>query len=240
MPPDALAERLHARLLADGPRLDAARIRVDLERLAWAEAPLLPADDVRRLVDQVVARVGGLGPLDPLLADPHVTEVMVNGTGGCGSSAGRLERADPALDGSTTEHLIERVVGPLGPPGRPRLAPRRRPPPRRLTGQRRRAPLAIDGPCLTIRRFGARAFRSSGSARLGVGRPAGVGGACPAQRPRLGGTGAGKTTLLNAPGGRDPRRRAGRHRRGRRRAPTARQHVVRLEARPANAEGAGG
>ena len=240
MPPDALAERLHARLLADGPRPDGDRIRGDLERLARTEAPLLPGEDVRRLVDQVAARVRGLGPLDPLLADPHVSEVMVNGTGEVWvERSGGLERTDVALDASTTGHLIERVVGPLG------LRVDRASPlvdARLPDGSRVNAvvpPLAVDGPCLTIRRFVVRHIELASVCPPGLAPLLAW-----AVRERLnilvaGGTGAGKTTLLNALAAEVP---AGE------RVVTvedaaelrlAREHVVRLEARPPSADGVG-
>ena len=240
MPPDALAERLHARLLAADPRPHGERLRADLERLARAEAPLLPADEVRRLVDHVAARVGGLGPLDPLLADPDVSEVMVNGTGDVWvERAGRVERTELALDGSTTGHLIERVVGPLG------LRADRASPlvdARLPDGSRVNAvvpPLAVDGPCLTIRRFVVRVVDLEAVCPPGVAPLLAW-----AVHGRLnvlvaGGTGAGKTTLLNAlaaeipPGERVVTVEDAAELR------LAREHVVRLEARPASAEGAG-
>jgi pilus assembly protein CpaF len=240
VPPDTLAERLHARLLADGPRPYGDRIRGDLERLARTEAPLLPGEDVRRLVDQVAARVRGLGPLDPLLADPHVSEVMVNGTGEVWvERSGGLERTDVALDASTTGHLIERVVGPLG------LRVDRASPlvdARLPDGSRVNAvvpPLAVDGPCLTIRRFVVRHIELASVCPPGLAPLLAW-----AVRERLnilvaGGTGAGKTTLLNALAAEVP---AGE------RVVTvedaaelrlAREHVVRLEARPPSADGVG-
>jgi pilus assembly protein CpaF len=240
VPPDALAERLHARLLADGGRHDAERIRDEVERLARIEAPLLPGHHVRRLVDEVAARVQGLGPLDPLLADPAVSEVMVNGTGDVWiERSGLLERSGLVLDPATTTHLIERVVGPLG------LRVDRASPlvdARLPDGSRVNAvvpPLAVDGPCLTIRRFVARVVQLEAVCPPGVAPLLAW-----AVRSRLnvlvaGGTGAGKTTLLNALAAEIP---AGE------RVVTVedaaelrlpREHVVRLEARPPSAEGAG-
>jgi pilus assembly protein CpaF len=243
MPPDAapsLAERVHARLLATGAGSDVDGLRSDAERLARAEAPLLAGDAVRRVVDAVAARVRGLGPLDPLLADPEVSEVMVNGPGAVWvERAGRLERVDLTLDAATTAHLIERVVGPLG------LRVDRAAPlvdARLPDGSRVNAvvpPLAVDGPCLTIRRFVARRVVLDEVCPPGVAPLLAW-----AVRARLnvlvsGGTGAGKTTLLNALAAEIP---AGE------RVVTVedaaelqlpRDHVVRLEARPASAEGAG-
>jgi pilus assembly protein CpaF len=209
-------------------------------RIAREEAPLLGAEPLRRLVADVLADVAGLGPLDPLLADPAVTEVMVNGPGRVWVERdGCLRRVPIELDAATIYHLIEKVVAPLG------LRVDRSSPlvdARLPDGSRVNAvvpPLAVDGPCLTVRRFGARALPLSAF--------------CPAEVAALlawavaarlnvlvsGGTGAGKTTLLNALASAIPdgERVVTVEDAAELRLP--RDHVVRLEARPANAEGAG-
>lgn len=185
----------------------------------------------------------GLGPLSHLFADDAVTEVMVNGPGRGRSyveRAGRLEPVEIDLGVTEIERLIEQVVLPLG------LRLDRASPmveARLPCGSRLHAvipPLAPDGPCLTIRRLSPRAFTLDDF------------GASPAASAFLdwalaagwnllvsGGTGAGKTALLNALSGRIP---------GDERLVTieetaelrlASPHVVRLEARPVNAEGLG-
>ena len=109
----ALDEIVHRRLLAELP----ASVPVERERvlaLVRAEDPFLSSVDVDLVVEQVFARVGGLGPLDPLLADPEVTEIMVNGGPVWIERSGRLERTALFLTVTTIEHLIERIVGPLG------------------------------------------------------------------------------------------------------------------------------
>jgi len=211
-----------------------------LAALVGEEAPLLGTRQRARVVEEVLAEVQGLGPLEPLLADPTVTEVMVNGPGQVWvERAGRLERIALDLDADSVEHLIEKVVSPLG------LRVDRSAPlvdARLPDGSRVNAvvpPLAVDGPCLTIRRFGTRPVPLDAFAP-----PTTVALLAWAVEARLnllvsGGTGAGKTTLLNALGGHIPA--------GERvvtiedaaelRLPA--DHVVRLEARPANAEGAG-
>ena len=61
------------------------------------------------------ARVDGLGPLEPLLADPSVDEVMLNGGGEVWVERhGRLQCTDVAVDEATALALIERIVAPLG------------------------------------------------------------------------------------------------------------------------------
>ena len=229
--------RVHARLLTEGGGPVAAE---RLAALVGEEAPLLGARQRARVVEEVLAEVRGLGPLEPLLADPAVTEVMVNGPGPVWVERdGRLERVALHLDTPTIEHLIEKVVGPLG------LRVDRSSPlvdARLPDGSRVNAvvpPLAVDGPYLTIRRFGARHLPLAAFA------PPPVAGLLSwAVEARLnvvvsGGTGAGKTTLLNALGGRIP---AGERVVSVEDAAELRlpgEHVVRLEARPPNAEGAG-
>ncbi|MDQ3979733.1 MAG: CpaF family protein [Actinomycetota bacterium] len=229
--------RVHARLLADGSALPLAE---RVSALVGEEAPLLGSRQRQRMVGQVLAAVSGLGPLEPLLADPAVTDVMVNGPGRVWvERAGVVRRVPLDLDTAQIEHLIEKVVAPLG------LRIDRASPyvdARLPDGSRVNAvvpPLAVDGPCLTIRRFGARTLPLSAFAGPPV--AALLAWAVVARLNVLvsGGTGAGKTTLLNALGSNIPP--------GERvitvedaaelRLPG--DHVLRLEARPSNAEGAG-
>jgi pilus assembly protein CpaF len=243
MPPErdahgAVVDAVHRRLLADAHH--GGDLAATVESLARVEAPLLDGAALADVVRRVTAQARGLGVLDPLLADPAVTEVMVNGPGPVWvERAGRLERLDVRLDRTTIEHLVERVVGPLG------LRVDRSSPlvdARLPDGSRVNAvvpPLAIDGPYLTIRRLAVREID--------------LDAVCPpdvapllrsAVRDRAnvvvsGGTGSGKTTLLNALAAHIPD--------GERVVTVEdaaelrlhREHVVRLEARPSNAEGAG-
>jgi pilus assembly protein CpaF len=242
---DAIKRAVHARLVAeaaDARPLGAAELRGRLAQLVRDEQPLLAPARLELLVSELVAEVSGLGPLEPLLADPTVTEVMVNGPGRAFvERAGRLEPVTLGLDAATIVRLVERVVAPLG------LRLDRASPmvdARLPDGSRLHAvipPLAVDGPCVTIRRFGARAIPLDD---FGVGPHAGafLHWTVHAGWNVLvaGGTGAGKTTLLNALSAAIP---AGA------RIVTIEEtaelrlgqpHVVRLEARPPNAEGAGG
>src|SRR5438094_301193 len=161
-----VAQRVQARLLDQPTALPA------LERVAHLvrdEVPLLGAAACERLVADVVATISGLGPLEPLLAAPAVTEVMVNGPGRVWvERAGALERVEMALDERAIEHLIEKIVSPLG------LRADRAAPivdARLPDGSRVNAvvpPLAIDGRCLTIRRFGAVAVPLAAFCAAGV------------------------------------------------------------------------
>jgi pilus assembly protein CpaF len=153
--------------------------------------------------------------------------------------AGRVERYPLSLDEATVMHLIERIVAPLG-----RRVDRSSPlvDARLPDGSRVNAivrPVAVDGPCLTIRRFGVAAVgldRFAPPAVVGLLRRA---VAVHQNIVVSGGTGAGKTTLLNALAAVIPA-----HERIVTIEDTAElrltaPHVVRLEARPANAEGVG-
>ena len=235
----SVAGRVHARLVQEA-QAGGPPDRPAVTRLVREEAPLLGPAQLDAVVVEVLARANGLGPLEALLADPAVTEVMVNGPGQVWvERAGALQRVDLALDRSAVEHLIERIVAPLG------LRVDRTSPmvdARLPDGSRVNAvvpPLAVDGPCLTIRRFSTkalplRAFAGPGTAAL-------LRWAVRARMNVLvsGGTSSGKTTLLNTLAAEIPA--------GERIVTVedaaelrlAQEHVVRLEARPANAEGAG-
>ncbi len=234
-PIDAL---VHQRLLADARGGVPDRSR--LGELVRQADPLLRADEVEQVVGRVEARMTGLGPLDPLLADPAVTDVLVNGPGPVwvDRGGGRVVVTDVVLDRPTIDLLVERVLGPLGrrvDPASP-VADGRLP-----DGSRVHVvvpPLAIDGPCLTIRRFAARRIELTE-----VAGPAVVALLRNAVRTRAnvlvsGGTGSGKTTLLNALAAAiDPHERIVTvEDAAELRLPS--DHVVRLETRPATVEGA--
>jgi pilus assembly protein CpaF len=240
-----LRQRVHRRLIAEGaddlatPGRGALRRR--LSELLRDEQPLLSAARFDALLDALTDEVAGLGPLEPLLADPTVTEVMVNGPGRAYiERRGRIEPIALGLDAAGIVHLVERVVAPLG------LRLDRSSPmvdARLPDGSRLHAvipPLAVDGPCVTIRRFGARAVELGDFGVDGVAARF-LRGAVRAGWNLLvaGATSAGKTTLLNSLSRAIPHRE---------RVVTIEEtaelrlvqpHLVRLEARPANAEGIG-
>jgi len=239
--PDRLAELshgIHARLLGAAPESALDRSAVALA--VRAEHPLLPEAEVARVVEAVRARACGLGLLERVLADPEITEVMVNGPGPVWvERAGILEPADLELTGADVELLIERIVGPLG------LRADRSAPiadARLPDGSRVNVvvpPLAIDGACVTIRRFGARPVPLDALCPPGVAELLRWAVAARANIVVSGGTGAGKTTLLNA---------LAAELSGAERIVTVEDtaelrlphdHVVRLEARPATADGLG-
>jgi pilus assembly protein CpaF len=242
-----LKQRVHARLLAV-PALDELagpgrehHVRAQLAELLRDEDPLLPGARFAGLLDELTHEVAGLGPLEPLLADPAVTEVMVNGPQRAYvERGGRVEPVALDLDAAGIVRLVERVVAPLG------LRLDRASPmvdARLPDGSRLHAvipPLAVDGPCVTIRRFATRpvpieAF-SPGPAGAAFLRWAVLAGW---NVVVSGATSAGKTTLLNALSAAIPTDERIVTIEETAELRLAQPHVVRLEARPANAEGAG-
>jgi pilus assembly protein CpaF len=232
----SVADRVHARLL-DAPT--SSTDRADLAAAVRHDHPLLPTLEVDAVVDAIEARANGLGPLDPLLADSTVTEVMVNGGGAVWvEREGRLERTALIVSERDLGLLVERIVAPLG------LRADRRSPiadARLPDGSRVNVvvpPLAVDGPCITIRRFGARAIRLAEMCPPGVEELLRWAVASRLNVVVSGGTGAGKTTLLNALAARLPATERIVTVEDTAELRLRHDHVVRLEARPASADGA--
>ena len=206
--------------------------------LVRQRAPLLSPDLQERLTERVSARLGGLGPLEVLISDDSVSEVMVNGAGAVWvESDGALRRTPVTVSESTARQLIERVVAPLG------LRADRTSPlvdARLPDGSRVNVvmpPVAVDGPYLVIRRFRARGLRLGDFAPPPVAALLRWMVQARANILVSGGTGAGKTTFLNTMAAHIP---AGQ------RIVTVEdaaelslgaEHVVRLEARPRSVEG---
>ncbi len=246
----ALAASLRQRLVerrraeAAAGRAAVGELPEAVRRLVDEEAVLLGPADREQIASRIVRDSIGLGPLEALLADPAVEEVMVNGPDRVYVERhGRIEATAVAFaDEEELRNAIERILAPLGrrvdelsPMVDARLA----------DGSRVNVvipPLALDGPAISIRRFGARRPDPEALVELGT-----------LSRPQLrvlesavcerrsvlvsGGTGSGKTTLLNALSSFiDPAERvvtiedAAELR-------LQQPHVVRLESRPAGVEG---
>jgi pilus assembly protein CpaF len=245
---DDLAEALRGRLIerARDGNAGADGLEAQVRDLVREEAAPLPDAEREALCARVVLLATGLGPLEPLLSDPNVDEVMVNGPGSVYvERRGRLEPTGVAFaNDAELLHAIERVLAPLG-----RRVDEAQPlcDARLADGSRVNVvipPLSLSGPCLTVRRFRREGF-SLRDLVMGGTLPAEVSGflaLCVAARASMlvsGGTGCGKTTTLNALSGAIP---------GEERIVTIedaaelrlrQRHVVRLEARPANLEGRG-
>ncbi len=234
---DALVARLHHQLVGDTTE---DHDRSTIHELTRSLDPLLPESEVAEVVGQVTSRVSGLGVLEPLLAEPAVSEVMVNGGGIVWIERdGRLERTELVIDEPTVLQIIERIVGPLG-LSVDRVSPivdARLPDGSRVNAVVR--PLAVDGPCLTIRRFGARQIDLSAVATPGTAAMLRWAVRGRSNMIVCGGAGAGKTTLLNALAAEihSDERVITIEDAAELRLPGA--HVLRLEARPAGAEGVG-
>jgi pilus assembly protein CpaF len=245
---DELAASLRSRLIARAREGAAAGASLEREvgELVEREAAPLPAADRQQLRERVLLLATGLGPLEPLLADPTVDEVMVNGPGHVYvERAGRLETTAVEFPSAAElVHTIERILAPLG-----RRVDEASPlcDARLPDGSRVNVvipPLSLSGPCLTIRRFSRGGFTLRELVVRGTLTPelAELLALCVAARASVlvsGGAGSGKTTTLNALSGAIP---------GEERIVTIEDaaelrlrqaHVVRLESRPPNLEGRG-
>jgi pilus assembly protein CpaF len=239
----SLRERLveHARATADD-----TPVEEQVRALVAAEAAPLPERERERLAERVLRLATGLGPLEPLLADPAVDEVMVNGGGEVYVERdGLLEPADTGFGGpAELMHAIERILAPLG-----RRVDEASPlcDARLPDGSRVNVvipPLSVDGPCVTIRRFRSGGFSLAElveNATLPAPLAQYLIGAVESRATILvsGGTGCGKTTTLNALSGAIPAGERVVTIEDAAELKLRQPHVVRLEARPPNVEGRG-
>jgi pilus assembly protein CpaF len=222
------------------PRVEAA-----LGRLAH-EARLPAAVDVPALISDLADEALGLGPIERLLRDDGVSEIMVVDPGSVYvERQGTLVKTDLAFTSAESLHtVIERIITPLGrriDESSPMVDARLK------DGSRVNAvipPIAIRGPCVTIRKFGKTPLTLARLVELGSLDAAMAGFLAAAVIARRnvvisGGTGSGKTTLLNALAGeiRADERIVTIEDAAELRLPQP--HVVPLETRPPNAEGRG-
>ena len=240
---DAEDERLH-RASAPVRRL---RVREVALRILREEHAILSSSALTDLVNQVSDEVVGLGPIERLLRDPEVSEVMVNGADDVYvERKGRIERVEGLFFEGEEQvlHLIERIVAPLGlrvdessPFVDARLS----------DGSRVNAiipPLSLCGPVMTVRKFTVRALTPEDLVASGTatGEMLDVLARCVRARMNVivsGGTGSGETTLLNvlssfiSPSERLITIEDAAELR------LSQPHVISLESRPPNVEGLG-
>ena len=202
--------------------------------------------DPVRLEDDVFNEALRLGPLEDLLEDDTVTEIMVNGPSRVYvERRGKLERSDCQFaDDASVLAVIERIVAPLG-----RRIDESQPyvDARLADGSRVNAiiaPLALSGPTVTIRKFAKTALTPEDFVRFGTWTPeaAAFMRLCVRLRKNIivaGGTGSGKTTLLNILSGYIPETERIVTVEDAAELRLQQPHVVRLEARPPNIEGKG-
>ena len=202
--------------------------------------------DPVRLEEDVFNEAMRLGPLEELLADDSVTEIMVNGPEKVYvERRGRLELSDCQFsDDESVQAVIERIIAPLG-----RRCDESQPyvDARLSDGSRVNAiiaPLALSGPTITIRKFAKKALTAQDFIRFGTWTQdaADFMKLCVVLRKNVivaGGTGSGKTTLLNLLSGFIPRNERIVTVEDAAELRLQQPHVVRLEARPPNIEGKG-
>jgi pilus assembly protein CpaF len=244
----ALFERLGSRLFDSSLAEEQLRAYVvqELDQILADEVRQLSPDERHQLVDSIGADIMGLGPIEPFLNDPAVTEIMVNADDAIFvERAGRIYLTESRF--MTAQHLrqvIEKIVAAVG-----RRIDESSPmvDARLPDGSRVNAvipPLSVDGPMLTIRKFAKAALSSEDLVELRTLSPQSVDflDACVRGKRNIlisGGTGTGKTTLLNVVSSFIPT--------GERiitiedavELRLRQRHVIRLESRPANVEGRG-
>jgi pilus assembly protein CpaF len=252
---DKLKRELHTRLVErldlsalekirdEGTLVQQIRLAV-LEFLRVEQAPMSGAER-DNIVEEIVWEVTGLGPLEPLMRDIGVSDILVNGPRSVYvERQGRLERTQVTFrDNAHLLTVIDRIVSRVG-----RRVDESSPmvDARLPDGSRVNAiipPLALDGPVLSIRRFGA----TIGPERLvdlGALTPEMLRflAACVVSRLNIvisGGTGAGKTTMLNALSAFIPTHERIVTIEDAAELRLQQSHVVRLETRPPNTEGRG-
>ncbi len=250
-----LKDELHGRLvdkldLRTLEKLSPERIREELRAIvgSMVSASKVPLNQLERerLVQDLLDEVTGLGPLEPLLRDQTISDILVNT---CDTvyveRAGKLEQTRVRFD--SNDHLmriITRIVSRVG-----RRVDETSPmvDARLPDGSRVNAiipPLAIDGPILSIRRFGRSPLKVRDLLTLGSATPEAIAflGACVQSKLNVlvsGGTGTGKTTFLNALSAFVPESERVVTIEDSAELQLQQQHVVRLETRPVNIEGKG-
>jgi pilus assembly protein CpaF len=221
-------------------------VREAAGQLCRLNPDLLSLNDRDRLINEVLDETFGLGPLEPLMSDPTITDILINGPKTVYiERQGRLEQTSIAFhDDKHLLQIIQRIVGRVG-----RRVDETRPmvDARLPDGSRINAiipPLALDGALVSIRRFGAKPLQINQLMALGSLTQDMVRflSACVKARRNIlisGGTGAGKTTLLNALSVYIPDQERVATIEDAAELQMQQRHVVRMETRPPNIEGAG-
>ena len=180
-------------------------IRDVVERLLEDERVPMTTAEQNRIIEEVLDEVLGLGPLEPLLKDPTISDILVNGFDQVYIERGGKLSLTPVRfkDNAHLLHIIDKIVSQVG-----RRIDEAQPvvDARLLDGSRVNAvipPLALDGPTLSIRRFGRHVITSEemlANHTLTPGMLRFLAGCVQAKTSILisGGTGSGKTTMLNA------------------------------------------
>jgi len=249
-----LKRRIQDRLLAElDPTMDISHtdeVRRTIEEMydtiLAQESIILSRAERQRLFEQIVAEILGFGPIEPLLADETITEIMVNGPDRIYiERKGKIEKVNAAFE--SDEHLmriIDRIVAPLG-----RRIDESSPyvDARLPDGSRVNAiipPLSLVGPVLTIRKFARIPLTIENMIDFGTITPEAMEflKACVIARLNIivsGGTGSGKTTFLNILSGFIPDDERIITVENAAELQLRQEHVITLESRPPNIEGKG-
>lgn len=252
---EELKQRIHSKLV---DKLDLSRvgelegdvlrreIRAVVEHLCDCEDSLLNRNERERLIDEVLDETFGLGPLETLLKDPTVSDILINGPKRIYvERRGKMERTNVVFrDNDHLMKIIDRIVSKVG-----RRVDETCPmvDARMFDGSRFNAiipPLALDGACVSIRRFGANPLKLEDLLNYKAFTPEMVMLLEGAIKARLnivisGGTGSGKTTLLNTLSSFIPNSDRIVTIEDAAELQLQQDHVVRLETRPPNIEGKG-
>ena len=243
-----LLETLDLGLLSS---LDKERAKVDLHEaivqlMADDQSHALSAEGRKRVIKQIEDEVFGLGPLEPLLADKTVSDILVNGPKSVYvERRGKLEKTPYTfLDDRHLRNIIDRIVSQVG-----RRIDEASPmvDARLVDGSRVNAiipPLALDGPSVSIRRFSVDSLTMDNLLEYKSASPQMAKFIEAAVKGELnilisGGTGSGKTTTLNIFSGFIPRDKRIITIEDSAELQLQQPHVIRLETRPANLEGKG-
>src|SRR5262245_24777971 len=217
-----------------------------VDRVVKEESFAVTKDEREALVDQMVHDVTGFGPLEPLLNDESITEVMVNGpTHVYIERRGKIERIDSVfLNDEHVLRIIDRIISPMGrriDESSPRVDARL------PDGSRVNAiiePLSLVGPVITVRKFAKKPYTVDDLTRFGTATPEMFEFLQACIRGRLnlfvsGGTGSGKTTTLNVLSSFIPNDERIVTIEDAAELQLRQEHVITLESRPPNLEGTG-
>jgi pilus assembly protein CpaF len=249
-----LKSRIHDRLLAElDPKMDVSKtdeVRRNIEEMFDAlltqENLMLTRADRQRLLEQIIAEILGYGPIEGLLADDTITEVMVNGPNAVYiERKGRIEATDIKFeDDDHVARIIDRIVSPLG-----RRIDESQPyvDARLPDGSRVNAvipPLSLVGPILTVRKFARIPITAQTLLEFGTITPEALEflKACVQAKLNImisGGTGSGKTTTLNVLSAFIPNDERIVTMEPAAELQLQQEHVLILETRPPNVEGKG-
>jgi len=238
----ALKKDLHKRLIASMDMsaiglMDDYELRQELRR---------GAEELKQLIDELIDETLGLGPLEPLLRDPTISDILINGPKTVYvERRGRLEQSNVTFHDE--QHLVEIVQRIAGRVGRRLDESSPMVDARLQDGSRVNAvirPLALDGALVSIRRFSNRPLQAGDLIRRQSATPEIIDFLAACVKARLnimvsGGTGSGKTTLLNMLSGYIPHDERVATIEDAAELQLQQPHVARMETRPTNLEGKG-